>query len=136
MPKDSSAENDKLLEVSEEHLDLLENHNTKALTKIWNRARNIVFRRNRKKLKANIAVSRIYTCVSLDLITRSRLKEYQREPAKRQGLDQLFEIRCSGKCDICPLGVGDLDDKWHCMAEQSGATIKAIGPRSNKNKRK
>ncbi len=132
-PKDPEEH---LLDTDDEQLQLLEGYKTTALGKIWHRARDLVFQRNRGKYKRKLKdregeIGQKVSIVRLDLIAQSRLDAY-RKSKEKISYRPLRQVVCSGECYICPFGQDDLNEEWHCTLPKS--RVRMVSPNTKKVK--
>ena len=153
MPSASSKKEDKRKADAKRILDKLDELDDESLGRIWIRARNSLFQRNRKKSKAfhrarrdgkSLPVSKesIVTVLRLDLIALTRIKQWWKS-ARRPGILELDTLGCSGRCTRCVFGAQDLDKGWRCIPTEHGIEVvrlndpkRLISIRQRKNKKK
>jgi hypothetical protein len=133
MPSASSKKEDKRKADVKRILDKLDELDDESLGRIWIRARDTLFQRNKKKSKAFHRARRmgetlpgstesIVTVLRLDLVALTRIKEWWKSP-RRPGILELDTIGCSGQCHRCVFGVQDLDKGWKCVPAEHGIEV-------------
>ena len=153
MPSASSKTEAKRKAEAKRILDKLDKLDDETLGRIWIRARNTLFQRNKEKSKAfrraraegiSLPVTKqsIVTVLRLDLIGLTRIKQWW-TGRRRPGILELDTIGCSGQCHRCVFGVQDLDKGWRCIPAEHGINVvqlndpnRLISIRQRKRKKK